>query len=102
MVVTFDFDGTISDERLHRLAKKLNKEGNEVWIVTMRKDTEFNRNLLQPILNKIGLTQFNVIYCNDKPKWELLKGINADIYIDNITNEFQNLKEYSNVVPLLW
>ena len=101
-VIAFDFDGTISDENLHRIVKKLNREGNQIWVVTMRKNTEFNRNFLQPVLSKIGLTQFNVIYCNDKPKWELLKGINADIYIDNISDEFETLINHTNVIPFLW
>lgn len=102
MTVCFDFDGTISDEGLQRLAIKMKREKNEIWVVTMRRDNEFNRGILKPVLNKIGLTEFNVIFCNDKPKWELLKGINADIYIDNVSNEFDVLKSHTNVIPLLF
>lgn len=102
MTVCFDFDGTISDEGLQRLAIKMKREKNEIWVVTMRRDNEFNRGILKPVLNKIGLTEFDVIFCNDKPKWELLKGINADIYIDNVSNEFDVLKSHTNVIPLLF
>lgn len=102
MTVCFDFDGTISEEGLQRLAIKMKREKNEIYVVTMRRDNEFNRGILKPVLNKIGLTEFNVIFCNDKPKWELLKGINADIYIDNVSNEFDVLKSHTNVIPLLF
>lgn len=102
MVYAFDFDGVLDGKKMQRLASKLRQQRNEVWLVTMRRENEFNKNILKPILDKLGLTEYNVIYCNDKPKWELLLGINADIYIDNIADEFEVLKEYTNVVPLLW
>ena len=102
MIVAFDFDGTIDDARLQNLAKKLRGEKNEVWIVTARRETQYNHDLLKPVLNKIGLTNYQVIFCDDKPKWELLQSINADIYIDNISNEFDIIKNHTNTIPLLW
>lgn len=44
----------------------------------------------------------NVIYTNNKPKIELIQSINADIYIDNITNEFRAIGDYTNTIPLLF
>lgn len=102
MVVAFDFDHTLTDIRLQRVALKMKRERNEVWVVTMRRESEFNKKALKPVLNEIGLTEYSVIFCDDKPKWELLKAINADIYIDNISDEFEILKEHTNIVPLLW
>ena len=101
MVVAFDYDSTLSDERIQKLAKKM-RQGNELWIVTMRSGNDFNRGILKPVLNKLGLTEHNVIFCNEKPKWEYLKGINADIYIDNITDEFEIILNNTNTIPLLW
>lgn len=102
MIIAFDYDNTISDMRLHNLAIKMRREKNEVWIITMRSEKEFNKNVLKTVLHKLFLTEYNVIFCNDKPKWELLKGINADIYIDNISDEFDSLRNHTNVIPLLW
>jgi hypothetical protein len=102
MVVCFDFDGTVDDKRMQRIVLKMVRDRNEVWIVTARKENKFNKGILQPVLDRVGLTEHNVIYCNEKPKWELLKGINADLYIDNISDEFQTLKEHTNIIPLLW
>ncbi len=102
MVVAFDYDGVIDNEKIQRLAKKFRSAGDEIWVVTMRSDNDFNKGVLKPVLKKLGLTEYNVIFCNDKPKWEYLQGINADIYIDNITDEFEILINHTNVIPLLW
>ena len=92
----------MSEVIIQSLAKKLIEEGNEIWVVTMRKDNEFNNKIINPILKKINLTKFNVIYCNDKPKIEMLEMINADIYIDNLSTEFDNILRGTNIVPLLF
>ena len=102
MVVAFDYDGTLDDPALQRLAIRMRREKNEVWIVTMRRENEFNKNVLKPVLQKLGLTEHSVIFCNDQPKWELLKGINADVYVDNISDEFEVLRNHTTVIPLLW
>jgi len=102
MTVAFDFDGTIDDTMLQSLATKLRSERNEIWIVTMRRNDEFNNSVINKVLSNIGVSKLNVIYCNNKPKWECLNAINADIYIDNITDEFEVIKDNSNTIPLLW
>lgn len=102
MVIAFDFDGVLDNILLHGFIKKIRKSENEIWVVTMRKDNEYNNKIMAPVLNKLGISKFNVIFCNDKPKWEWLKDINADIYIDNIFDEFDVIKNYTNTVPLLW
>jgi hypothetical protein len=102
MVYAFDFDGTVDDKRLQDFAIKLRQQKNEVWVVTMRRDNEFNNNKLKPVLNKLGLSKYSVIFCDEKPKFEYLKGIGADVYIDNITDEFETIKNHTNIIPLLW
>jgi hypothetical protein len=102
MIVAFDFDGTLDDVRLQKLAKKLVREKNEVWIVTARKENDFNKKAIYPTLQKIGLSEYSIIFCNERPKFEMLQTINADIYIDNITDEFEKIKNYSNTIPLSW
>lgn len=102
MVIAFDFDHTITDIRLQRLAKKMIRERNEVWIVTMRKENDFNKKIVKPVLDKIGLPEMRVIYCDEKPKRDFLAGINADVYVDNISTEFSQIINHTNTVPLLF
>lgn len=102
MVIAFDFDKVLTDWAIQKLALKFRMANNELWIVTMRNDNEFNKKILQPVLDKLYLTQNNVIYCNEKPKWEMLQLINADFYIDNISDEFETILNHTNTIPLLW
>ena len=41
MVVAFDCDGVFDDARIQLLAKKMKREGNEIWIVTARKVIQY-------------------------------------------------------------
>ena len=102
MVVAFDFDKCLSDRQIERLAKKFIENKDEIWVVTMRSDNKFNREILAPVLKRLNLTPYNVIFCADKPKMELIQGIGADIYIDNISEEFENISSYTETIPLLW
>lgn len=102
MVYAFDFDGTLDNDDVMKFAVKLAKEGNELWVVTMRRDNEFNNKKLEPYLKKIGLSKYSVMFADDKPKWQLLNIIGADVYIDNITDEFEIIKNHTGAIPLLW
>lgn len=102
MIIAFDYDGVSTDKSIQQLIKKLIKERNEIWVVTMRRENEFNKKVIKPFLESVGLSNISVIYCNEKPKMEMLQMINADIYIDNIADEFENISNYSNTIPLLF
>ncbi|MFS8083147.1 MAG: hypothetical protein ACMG51_06825 [Ginsengibacter sp.] len=102
MTIAIDYDGVCSDLSIQTLAKKMIRERNEVWIVTMRSDNEFNNKILEPVLKRLNLTKYNVIYCDNKPKLEMLEMLNADIYIDNVNNEFANISRQTNIIPLLF
>ena len=102
MVIAMDYDKTLSDIKLQGLAKKILREGNEFWVVTARKDNAYNKDIMKHVLDKLKLTEHQVIFCNEKPKWEMLQMINADIYIDNISDEFEAIKNFTNTTPLLW
>lgn len=102
MIIGFDFDGVADNKRIQQLIKKLVRERNEVWIITTRRENEFSKNILKPVLDMIGLTEHTIIYCDEKPKLEILQMINADIYIDNENKEFENILNHSTVIPLLY
>lgn len=100
MVVCFDFDGVLSDVRVQRLCKKCVESRCEIWVVTARSDNDFNRKILKPVLDKLFLSFSSVIFCNNKPKFEILESINADLYIDNENNELDEINEHTNIIAL--
>lgn len=102
MIVAFDYDGVLANYKILNLAKTMMKEGHEIWVVTMRRENEHNKKVMEESLKNINLTTYNVIFCNDNPKFEIIKMLNADIYIDNISDEFEDILNYTKTVPLLW
>jgi mitochondrial fission protein ELM1 len=102
MIVAFDYDGVLDNYKIASLAKNMISEGNEVWVVTMRRENEHNKKVMAESLKSINLTTYNVMFCNDNPKFEIIRMLNADIYIDNISDEFEDILNYTKTVPLLW
>jgi len=102
MIYAFDFDATLTEHTVQNFAMKLKRQKNEIWIVTMRSDNDFNNKILKPVLDKVGLSKSSVIFCNGKPKFEYLQAINADVYVDNISDEFEELKNYTSIIPFLY
>lgn len=102
MVIAFDFDGVMDNSKIQNLVKKLIREKNEVWVVTARRESEYNKNKVTQVTNKLFMSEYRILYSDDKPKYELLQTINADIYIDNKTDEFQIINNYTNTTCFLW
>lgn len=100
--IVFDFDKVLSEDIVQRFARKMINGGNDIWVCTARRGNDFNKQELAKSLKSAGITEHQVIYCNGKAKWEILKGINADIYIDNIEDEFSDIKSRTNCIPLLY
>lgn len=101
MIISIDYDKCLSDKRIQTLVKRMVIERNEVWVITKRSDNDYCRNELKPVLDKVRLTFGNVIFCGNRPKLEMIQMVNADIYIDNISNEFQDILNHTNTIPLL-
>lgn len=102
MIYALDFDGVLDNPLIQRLVLKLKRERNEIWVVTMRRDDAYNNDIIQIVLDKMYITKINVVYSNGKSKCQLLKAINADIYIDNVSTEFNQIKETTKIIPLLF
>ena len=100
MVVAFDFDGVLSSPEIQALAKKMIREKNDVWVVTKRNES-FNRDVIK-VCDKIGIPPQKVIYTNNQFKAEYIMGINADLYVDNITEEFDLINSVTNCTCLLY
>lgn len=99
MTIIFDFDGVLTSIKIQQLAKKMILEKNDVWVITKRRN-DYNKEVLS-VCNKIGLNITKIIYTNRKRKGELIVALNADLYIDNIQEEFEYL-ENTNTVGLLY
>ena len=100
MKIAFDFDGTLTNEKIQNICRKFIEENQEVWIVTTRWD-KYNehmylsrftqdkidnaRNNLLDIANKLGIK--NIFFTNMKPKAEFINSNNFDVLYDNDIKE---------------
>lgn len=84
--ISFDFDQTLSQPRIQKVAKKMIDAGHEVWITTARpNDIAFpvpiwNRDLIK-VANELGIPYKRVQYTAGNPKYEFLQSF--DLHFDN-------------------
>lgn len=102
MIVAFDFDGVLDNVRIQALVRKFKNKNCQVWVITARKDNEFNRGILKPIIDKLFISFSNVVFCNEKSKIEVLQTINADLYIDNENLELNDINKNTDTIGLLF
>jgi len=101
MVIAFDFDGCLSTYKVQQFAKKCITEGNEVWVVTKRRSGKHNVDL-EKVLKDIRLPLVRVIFTDDEDKFKFIRGINADLYIDNDSSEFLDISNMTNTLPVFY
>lgn len=89
--VSFDFDGTIELERYQNIAIKLKDEGQTIYIVTRRQDSESES--VYEVADKIGIPHSRVYFTNGKMKWETIKRLNIGTHYDNNPDEIRLINE---------
>lgn len=100
MTIVLDFDGCLDNYKVQSFARKAIAEKNQVWVCTKRKDGDKYNADLRKVLDFIRLPESMVVYTNGKRKAEIVMALNADIFIDNETTEFDTINNYSNTLAL--
>lgn len=90
--VSFDFDGTLSQEKIQDIAKEKLSNGDDVYIITKRSESQ---NVLD-LAEKIGIKKENVIFTNHEPKWTFIKDLGIDTHYDNVSDEVDEISEKTN------
>jgi len=99
MIIAVDFDSCLSEANMQSFIRKARKSGNEIWVITKRREGEHNVDLFK-VLDKVGLSIGQVVFTNNKAKFDFVKALNADIFIDNESGEFEVINDYTNTIPL--
>ncbi len=87
--ISFDFDGTLSQDFVQQLAKNKMDAGDEVFIITKRSR---DKGVLE-VAKKIGIPEKNVIFTNHKPKWTFIKDLGINTHYDNVNDEIKEITE---------
>jgi hypothetical protein len=83
MKVSFDFDGTLTEEVIRNTARIFIIAGHDVWIITARDAGKNHNTDLYKMCEKIGLEEEKVIFTNGLYKVdEYIKG-NFDLHYDD-------------------
>jgi len=105
MKVSFDFDSTLSEERVEEYAKKLVKEGHEVWIVTSRlgngkePNPKWNDDLYE-CAERVGISKDHIHFCSMVDKSEFLKDKGFLWHLDDDIIELSFIRTDTDVFPI--
>ena len=103
--VSFDFDGTLSKNKVQQYAKMLIKSGVECWIVTSRmgfgKEPQPNWNDdLFEIAKEIGIPKEHIHFCCMDNKANFLNGKDFIWHLDDDLIELSFIKTDSDCKPI--
>jgi hypothetical protein len=90
--VSFDFDGTLSQAKIKKIAKEKIANGDDVYIITKRSEDDYVKN----VAKELGIKASNVIFTNHKPKWSFIKDLGIDKHYDNVEKEGNEIKNKTN------
>ncbi len=85
--VSFDFDGTLSEESVQLIAIQRIKQGDNVYIVTKRSPSEE----VYSLATKLGIKKNNIVFTSGEPKWSFLKRLGIDEHYDDVQEEIDEI-----------
>ena len=102
IIISFDFDATLSLPSVQKVAKDLIDKGFNVVVTTTRFSKYLNQDLIK-ITDRLGINK--ITYTNGEGKEYFMEGI--DIHIDNDESELRNISrgtdtEVINVTDKEW
>jgi len=101
MKISFDFDGTLSEESIKNTAKVFIIAGHDVWIITARNEGKNHNIDLYKLCDDIHLEHDKVIFTNGLLKYEkYLKG-NFDLHYDDEWEEVLNINRVGGTAILV-
>ncbi len=109
MRYSFDFDCTLGEPIIQKLASFLIAGGAEVWIITGRaKDSdgrkpEFSRNSsVYSVAKRLGIPEDRIIMTEGDFKWKKVKELCIDIHFDDVPDEVELIVKNGGNALLIW
>lgn len=103
MRISFDFDSTLSEERIQRFAKAMSTLDVEMWIISSRVDENrwgWNKELFR-IANQLNISRNRIILTEGDVKWKPIKEHGIDIHFDDDQIEVELIEENTTCNPVL-
>jgi len=100
MKISFDFDGTLTEDSIKNTAKIFIIAGHDVWIVTARTDCNYNTDLYK-VCDYIGLEHDKVIFTNGDLKFTEYEKGGFDLHYDDEWDEVSNINRIGGTACLV-
>ena len=107
MKISFDFDGTLSEKPIQKIAKKLIFEKNEVWIVTSRikfTDDPVHKKRhgeVYSVANYLNIPHERIIFTNAEFKYKFLEELNIKVHLDDDSEEIKRINKNKKVKGII-
>jgi hypothetical protein len=88
--VSFDFDDTLSTARGQEIAKRVIREGKQVYIITRRQESASAE--VYRMADKLGILRSKVYFTNGQYKWMTIKRLGIGTHYDNNDLEINLIK----------
>ena len=105
MIITVDFDGTLSRADVQKYVKRLIFHGHDVFVLTSRYDDLHARNHslnpqnkdLYDVASACYIPPHRVIFMNMRSKYEYLFNSIVDIHIENDSLEIEEIQHLTGI-----
>jgi len=98
--IGIDFDGTLTDPRISRIAQMLihasypsGERMNDVWVITARDQMD---SFMRHILLYAHIPPDKVIFTYGDSKWDIIEKMGFDMLIDNDNREISGVADHTN------
>lgn len=98
MKISFDWDSCLAEIRQQEIAKRFIENGDEVWIVTSRPESDpiqanWSNKIVFSIAQKLGIPVERIIFTNYEDKWISLDRLSIDLHFDDDIIEIELIEE---------
>ena len=94
--ISFDFDDTLDNDRIQKLAKKYISDGHDVWITTTRMSNAYGNpnwnNDVFDVASKLGIPITKIQLTDGDVKWRYLKDF--DIHYDDSYDDIRAIEKH--------
>ena len=99
MIISFDYDDTLTKKKYQDLAVKYINEGNKVLILTARQDNHMDD--VYSLARKLNIDRRNVHNTNGQDKYKYVNRLHIDIHYDNNKTQIDKINNNTNTKGIL-